>query len=121
MDIACSHVPRATVTGIIDADANGLARELIKPGLNSRQGYSDYQRMLWEVQPDIVAICARHVDQHRGIILAAINACAKGIYVEKPLCPNTKQLDEVVTACRDCGTKLTVDHRNSVSSQFADD
>ncbi len=112
LDTVWQHVPKATVKSIADANAAGLARELIKLGLDSEQGYSDYRLMLREVQPDIVAICPRHVDQHRDMILAAVNAGAKGIYVEKPFVQTLNQLDEVVKACRKSGVKLAVAHRN---------
>ncbi|MCP4464421.1 MAG: gfo/Idh/MocA family oxidoreductase, partial [Planctomycetaceae bacterium] len=57
LDTVWRHVSNATVNGVADADATGLAREVIKLGLNSEQGYSDYRLMLREVRPDIVAIC----------------------------------------------------------------
>ena len=112
LDTVWRHVPNATVNGVADADATGLARELIKLGLNSDQGYSDYRLMLREVRPDVVAICPRHVDQHSDMILAAVNAGARGIYVEKPFVQTLKQLDEVVKACHKSGVKLAVAHRN---------
>lgn len=112
LDTVWSHLPKTTVKGVADADEAGLARELSKLGLDSVQGYSDYRIMLRELQPDIVAICPRHVDQHRDMILAAVNAGARGIYVEKPFVQNLQQLDEVVKACRESGTKLAVAHRN---------
>ena len=99
LDTVWQHVPNAIVKGVADADTMGLARELTKLGLDTEQGYSDYRLMLREVQPDIVAICPRHVDQHCDMILAAVNAGAKGIYVEKPFVQTLKQLDEVVEAC----------------------
>ncbi|MAI71327.1 MAG: 3-chlorobenzoate-3,4-dioxygenase [Rhodopirellula sp.] len=112
LDTVWRHLSKTNVACVADADANGLARELVKLRLDSVQGYSDYRLMLREVQPDIVAICPRHVDQHRDMILAAVNAGAKGIYVEKPFVQTLKQLDEVVKACRERGTKLAVAHRN---------
>ncbi|HBV62447.1 MAG TPA: 3-chlorobenzoate-3,4-dioxygenase [Rhodopirellula sp.] len=112
LDTVWQHVPNATVKCVADADATGLARELTKLGLDADQGYSDYRLMLREVQPDIVAICPRHVDQHCDMILAAVNAGAKGIYVEKPFVQTPKQLDEVVKACHRSGAKLAVAHRN---------
>ena len=112
LDTVWQHVPHATVRGVADPNLTGLARELNKLGLDAERGYSDYRLMLREVQPDIVAICPRHVDQHCDMILAAVNAGAKGIYVEKPFVQTLKQLDEVVEACHKTGVKLAVAHRN---------
>lgn len=112
LDTVWRHIPQTTIQGVADANANGLARELTKLGLNPDQGYSDYHRMLRELQPDIVAVCPRHVDQHCEMILAAVKTGVKGIYVEKPFVQNLKQLDKVVEACREGGTKLAVAHRN---------
>ena len=112
LDTVWRHFPRAKVTAVADANSEGLTRELGKLGLNAASGYLDYRIMLKKVQPEIVAICPRHLDQHCDMILAAVNAGAKGIYVEKPFVQTPQQLDEVVKACQMNGTKLAVAHRN---------
>jgi len=112
LDTVWGHLPNATVTAVADASASGLAKELGKLGLDSAQGYLDYQRMLKEARPEIVAVCPRHLDQHHAMILAAVDAGALGIYVEKPFVRTPKELDDVVAACRQSGTKLAVAHRN---------
>ncbi|MDB4749279.1 Gfo/Idh/MocA family oxidoreductase [Rubripirellula sp.] len=112
LDTVWRHFPNTTVTAVADANALGLARELGKLGLKAEKGYSDYRIMLKEVRPEIVAICPRHLDQHRDMILAAVDEGVKGIYVEKPFVQTLKQLDEVVKACRTSGAKLAVAHRN---------
>ena len=112
LDTVWRHLPQTTVTAIADANQEGLGRELRKLGLKAERGYSDYRVMLTETQPEIVAVCPRHLDQHCDMILAAVDSGAKGIYVEKPFVQAPKQLDKVVRACRESGTKLAVAHRN---------
>lgn len=112
LDTVWRHLPQTTVKGVADANETGLSRALNRLGLMSEQGYSDYRVMLQKLQPDIVAVCPRHVDQHRDMILAAADAGARGIYVEKPFVQDLIQLDEVTRACRKHGTKLAVAHRN---------
>jgi predicted dehydrogenase len=68
--------------------------------------------MLTAMTPDLVAVCPRQPDQHRDMILAAIESGAKGIYVEKPFCRSPREADEIILACNKHGTKLAVAHRN---------
>ena len=112
LDTVWRHLPQTKVVAVADANPDGLGRELRKLGLKPERGYSDYRVMFRKTQPQIVAICPRHLDQHCDMILAAVDSGVEGIYVEKPFVQTPKQLDEVVQACRENGTKLAVAHRN---------
>jgi predicted dehydrogenase len=68
--------------------------------------------MLEETRPDIAAICPRHVDQHHAMILAAIHAGVRGIYIEKPFVRTPAEADEVVGLCKKHGVSLAIAHRN---------
>lgn len=68
--------------------------------------------MLGEVKPDLVLIAPRHADQHHAMTLAAVEAGAKGLYLEKPLCRNLGEADAIVAACAARGVAATVAHRN---------
>jgi predicted dehydrogenase len=103
-------IPETEIVGLADADPKGL--EKARHALNSPPGFADYRAMLAETKPEIVAVCPRHVDQHRDMIVAAIEAGAKGIYVEKPFCRTPAEADEIVAACDKSGVKLAVAHRN---------
>jgi predicted dehydrogenase len=46
------------------------------------------------------------------MILAAIHAGVKGIYVEKPLARTPVEADEIVRLCREKGVALAIAHRN---------
>ena len=94
------------------ADPNPAGRAKALERLQTKAGFEDYRKMLRESQPDIVAICPRHVDQHHAMCLAAIEAGARGIYLEKPFCRTPQEADEIKAACKSHNVKLAVAHRN---------
>ncbi len=100
----------ASVVAVADADPAGLASAQKKLKLD--KGYLDYHTMLSEQKPDIVAIGPRHADQHRDMLLAAIAAGARGIYIEKPFCRSAAEADEIIAAAGKVGTKIAIAHRN---------
>lgn len=112
LDTVWKHVEATKIVAVADADPSGLKKELKKLALDGSAGHDDYRLMLDSVRPDIVAVCPRHVDQHHEMMLAAIQAGAKGIYVEKPFVALPSQADEIVQAADQSGTKIAVAHRN---------
>ncbi len=110
IDTVWLHVPETEIVAVADADANGLAKA--KSRLKTSNGFADYRKMLSAIKPDIVAVCPRQPDQHRDMCLAAIEAGAKGIYIEKPFCRTPAEADEIVAACEKQNVKLAVAHRN---------
>jgi len=102
--------PQTTITGIADAEPNGLKRAQAK--LKEGKAYTDYREMLDKERPDFVAVCPRHVDQRVPMIQAACEFGAKGIYVEKPFARSLKECDLIKEARAKSGTKLAVAHRN---------
>jgi predicted dehydrogenase len=110
VDTMWLSMPETEIVGVADADAKGLADELKK--LKVEKGFADYHKMLAELKPEIVAIGPRHIDQHRDMMMAAIDAGAKGIYSEKPFVRSLVEADEVVAACQKHKVKLAVAHRN---------
>lgn len=112
LDTVWQRIPEASIVAVADDDQRGRSKELAKLKLSTTAGYADYHEMLDKVRPDIVAVCPRHVDQHRDMILAAIEAGAKGVYVEKPFVRSPAQADQVLAACQDHGARVAVAHRN---------
>lgn len=112
LDTMWADVPGTSVVAVADADEKGLGAAAKKLKLESKQAFADYQQMLKEVKPDLVAIGPRHIDQHHAMALAAIHAGARGIYMEKPFVPTLAQADEIIAACDKQGTKLALAHRN---------
>jgi predicted dehydrogenase len=110
LDTMWQHLPNTQVVALADADPKGLAAAKTK--LKIDRAYSDYNTMLNEVKPDLVAIGPRHIDQHLAMVLAATQAGARGIYMEKPFCRSPQEADEIIAACTHSNTKLALAHRN---------
>ncbi len=110
LDTVWLKIPETEIVAVADADEAGLRKELQK--LKLERGFSDYREMLAKVGPDIVAVCPRHGDQHHDMALAAVEAGAKGVYVEKPFCRTPGEADSLVAAVGKHGAKLAVAHRN---------
>jgi predicted dehydrogenase len=110
LDTVWLRVPESEIVAVADADEQGLAGAKVR--LKVENGFADYRAMLKGVKPDLVAVCPRQPDQHHDMILAAINAGAKGVYVEKPFCRTPAEADAIVAACEKHNAKLAVAHRN---------
>lgn len=112
LDTVWLNIPEAEIVGVSDGDAGGLKKELSKLKVGEELGYTDYRKMLSETKPEFVSVCPRHVDQHKDMCLAAIEAGVRGIYVEKPFLRTPAESDEVLAAAEKAGTKIAVAHRN---------
>ena len=110
LDTVWLQLAETPIVSVADANEAGLVAAEEKLHINN--GFADYRQMLAEVKPDIVAVCPRQPDQHRDMILAAIETGASGIYVEKPFCRTPAEADEIVAACEKHNAKLAVAHRN---------
>ncbi|WP_296455296.1 Gfo/Idh/MocA family oxidoreductase [Rubinisphaera sp.] len=118
LDTVWFDVDRTEIVAVADANADGLQRELAKLKLAEDAGYVNYHEMLKTVRPEIVAVCPRQPDQHHAMIMAAIAAGAKGIYVEKPFVRTLKEADEVLAAADKHNVKIAVAHRNRYRSEL---
>ncbi|WP_437188380.1 Gfo/Idh/MocA family protein [Planctomicrobium sp. SH668] len=110
LDTMWSELPQANV--IAFADANNAGREKEQSKLPHAVAYADYRKMLAETKPDIVVVAPRAIAEHRDMIMAAINAGAKGIYCEKPFCRTPAEADEILSACQRHKCRLAIAHRN---------
>jgi predicted dehydrogenase len=110
LDTVWLKVPETEIVAVADAHDGGLANA--KKKLQVTEGFANYRTMLREVKPDIVAVCPRHADQHHDMALAAIEAGARGIYIEKPFVRTPAEVDSLSTACKKHGTKVAIAHRN---------
>lgn len=110
LDVLWLGVKEADLVAVADPDAAGL--EKAKQRLKIETGFADYKAMLAQLKPDIVSIGPRHIDQHRDMVLAAIDAGARGIYMEKPFCRTPAEADQIVTACEAKSVRLALAHRN---------
>jgi predicted dehydrogenase len=110
LDTLWKLVPGTDVVAVADADPAGL--KAARQRLGNMPGYADYRAMLDAVKPDLVAVAPRHVDQHHAMILAALAAGARGVYVEKPFCRTPQEADDIIAAARQHQAAVAVAHRN---------
>ena len=80
------------------ADANPKGREAKSKSLGV-PGFAEYQTMLERVRPELVAVGPRWLDQHRDMVVACAEHGVKGIYLEKPMCRDLQEADDMVAAC----------------------
>lgn len=112
IDEIWKYLDNTQIVGVSDSNPKGLPKSLKRLGLPDSMGYTDYQKMLTELRPGIVAVCPRHVDQHKDMILSAINSGVRGIYVEKPFLRTPAECDEVLAASQKSQVKIAIAHRN---------
>lgn len=111
LDTVWRDVAGAQLVAVADAHAEGLVKAVKR--LDVDQGFADYRKMLETVQPDLVSIGPRWVDQHLDMVLAATSTkSVKGIYIEKPMARTVADADEMVKACEQNNVKMAVAHKN---------
>jgi predicted dehydrogenase len=110
LDKVWLELPDTQICAVADANEQGLVKTLNK--LQIENGYADYRKMLSQVRPEFVTVSPRHPDQHRDMVLAAIESGVKGLYVEKPFCRTPAEADEIIAASTQHETKIAVAHRN---------
>jgi len=109
-DTVWLKIPQTKIVAVADADPKGLADAARR--LGGVKAYADYKVMLAEAKPDVAAICARHIHEHRDMIVAAVGAGVKGIYIEKPFVRTLAEADEILKLCAEKGVRLAIAHRN---------
>ena len=112
LDTIWLQIPETEIVGVADANSAGLADALAKLKPADPLSFTDYREMLAKTKPEFVSVATRHPDQHLDMILAAIKAGARGIYVEKPFCRTPAEADQIIAAADKAGTKIAVAHRN---------
>ncbi|WP_343583692.1 Gfo/Idh/MocA family oxidoreductase [Herbaspirillum sp.] len=68
--------------------------------------FSDYRDLFAQEKIDVVSVATR-TPQKRDILLSAISAGVKGIYVEKPLANSLEVAAEILAAAESAGVKLS--------------
>jgi predicted dehydrogenase len=122
IDELWSGVDGVELAAVADESEEGLAQAVqrhARDGVPPIAAFRDWRRMLAEVKPDVVAICMRHVDSHAEMAIAAAEAGAKGIFVEKPFVRTLAEADAVVAACKQANSKLAMAFVNRHSPAYA--
>lgn len=112
LDIVWNEIDRAEVVAVADADPEGLAAAAKR--LQAPRSYADYRQMLEKERPQIVSVAPRWLDCHRDMVLA----CAEfgcHVLLEKPMCQDLQQADEMVAAFEKRNLKLAIAHQTRYS------
>jgi predicted dehydrogenase len=91
------------------ADPDDAGRQKTAESLGLTKHYADYREMLAKEKPALVSVGMRHSDQHRDIILAALQAGAH-VYAEKPVTRTPAEADELIAAAASGKLKVAVAH-----------
>jgi len=76
------------------ASAQGLSAKIAAKKANAEYAVSDYKEILNDAEVNTVLITTRH-NAHAKMVLDCLNA-DKNVFVEKPLCLNETQLNEII-------------------------
>ena len=101
---AFDAVPETSIAAVFDLGAETRDEFLACWG-SEIPAYDDYERMLAEVQPDLVCIATRQT-MHADQIEQAVAAGVRGILCDKPLATSPAEMDRIVAACRSKGVPL---------------
>ena len=116
--IATNHVKAVLNNGlefaaVCDVDQQQMESLLAKQGLekdHSIARYTDYRKMVEEVQPELVGI-ATESGVHAQIALYCIDHGVNCI-IEKPIAMSMKDADEIVRRSEEKGVKVSACHQN---------
>jgi predicted dehydrogenase len=105
-----------TVVAVADPDPKGLAAAAQRA--KASRTYADYRQMLDKERPQIVSVAARWLDCHRDMVLAcAEHGCH--VFLEKPMCQDLEQADEMIAALEKRNLKLAIAHQTRYSPALA--
>ena len=119
IDELWAGLPGVALVAVADEAEEGLAKAVARHKLPAADGFRDWRKMLADVKPDIVAICMREIDCHAEMAIAAAEAGAKGVFLEKPFVPTLAAADAVIKACTKSNTKLSLAFVNRHSPAYA--
>ncbi|MCC8072090.1 MAG: bi-domain-containing oxidoreductase [Bacteroidales bacterium] len=106
MVVPCLQKAHADIKFI--ASAQGLNAKILAKKVGAQYATSDYNEILRDQEVSLAIITTRH-NMHAKMVLDALNA-GKSVFVEKPLCLNEAELEEIEKAYASApqGTTLTV-------------
>jgi predicted dehydrogenase len=117
LDRVWLEMPQTEIVAVADADPAGLAGAVKR--LGNPEGFADYRQMLDRVKPDVVAVAPRWLEGHCDMVVAAAERGARGIYMEKPMCPTLAEADAMVAACEKHDVKFAMAHQTRYSPKLA--
>jgi predicted dehydrogenase len=115
LDIVWRQLDNVQIVAV--ADENEQGRLAAQKRLGARNAYADFRAMLQKERPNIVSVADRHLDQHRDMVIACAEAGAS-IFLEKAMCRNLVEADEMVAACEKHHVKLAIAHQTRYSPRL---
>ena len=109
---ACEATELVAVADIVKKNSADFAEEF-----SGTKEFSDYNIMLNEVGPDLVSICAFPPD-HEAMVIAALEAGAKGVWVEKPFALSLDAAKNMMAAAKAHKARLFVNHQRRYGKPF---
>jgi len=105
------------LVAVADVNADNLAAYAQEFRVPPGHIYTDYVEMLKQERPDLVSVCT-WPPLHREMVIAAARAGARGIWCEKPMTLSLADADEMLSACRESGTYLIINHQRRFLEPF---
>lgn len=105
----------STLRGCADIVSDNVAAFLEEYDLGADAGYSDHERMLDEIEPDIVSICtppSTHLDL---VSDCARHDAVRAIHCEKPMATTFGETRKMVEVCEESGVQLSINVQNRCS------
>ncbi len=111
MHLAFSAIPRVEMVAISDPDEAGRAASQAECG--APRAYADHREMLDKERPDIVVVARAHYDDDRvQEALDAINAGARGMFIEKTIAAWPHQARLIQRKAAENGVATVLAHRS---------
>ncbi len=107
--------PKVQLVAVVDTDVSKA--EAAKRYTPDIKIYSDAEKCLIEIRPDIVIIAASTLS-HKDLIVLACNAGVKMIVCEKPLCKDSLEAEIVRSAVLNSGSTLVLNYQRRFFSLF---
>ncbi len=114
-DVAFTNHDEIDIVAVADPVEEG--RKSVGEKVGAKNLYADYREMLDKERPNLVAIGPRWPIHHKDYLLAAAEVGAHG-YLEKPVCVDLAEADEMVAAIEAKNLKWSVGFQVSLAPSF---
>jgi len=101
------------------ADIAGLPAKMMAKKFNITNATSDSKDIFNDPEVDTVLVVTRH-NAHASLVLESIKS-GKNVFVEKPLCLNKSELDEILRVYNSCHSGLDPESKNQTLKQVQSD
>ncbi|MHC4727004.1 MAG: Gfo/Idh/MocA family protein [Planctomycetota bacterium] len=112
LDVVWNDIDQARVVAVADENSEGRAEAARR--LKAPRAYADYRQMLEKERPQIVSVAPRWLDCHRDMVLVCAEFSCH-VFLEKAMCQDLEQADEMVAALEKRNLKLAIAHQTRYS------